>query len=113
MRVRNNFKEDKNEELKEKIRVTLLIAALTVTPAAIVHKIENDKLEIMSSYYETVLEEEREKAYMEGYLDGLFGKEDNFFTPVEKTIEAKDLVIKIPEEEQGKKLVYTKKNIKY
>ncbi len=113
MRVRNNFKEDPEQELRDKIKVTLLVAALAVTPAAIVHKIDQDKMEIMSSYYETILEEEKEKSYMEGFLDGLFGKEDNFLTPVENIIETEDLVIKIPEEEQGKKLVYTKKNIKY
>ena len=48
---------------------------------------------------------------MEGYLDGLFGKEDNFFTPVESIIETKDVVVKIPDKE--KRLVYVKKNIKY
>lgn len=117
MRVRNNFKEDKEQELRDKIKTTILITAIAVTPAAIIHKIDQIKIDAMMTYYETVIEEEREKAYMQGFLDGLLGPEDNFFTPVDEVedsvIETKDLIIKLPEKEPVKKLVYAKNNIKY
>lgn len=117
MRVRNNFKENKEQELKDKITTTILVTAIAVTPAVIVHKVDQAKIDAMMNYYETIIEEEKEKSYMQGFLDGLFGVEDNFYTPVDTIkdglIETNDLVIKIPEEESAKKLVYTKKNIKY
>lgn len=116
MRVRDNFKENKKEELKDKIKVTVLAVAVATVPAATVYKIEQDKMDTMQMYYETLLEEEKENSYMKGFLDGLFGVEDNFFTPVdadinERLIETGYLVIEMPEKE--KTLVYVKKDIKY
>lgn len=114
MRVRNNFKENKREEIKNKITVTVLATTLAVAPAAIVHKFDQLKIDAMINYYETMIEEEKEKSYMQGFLDGLFGVEDNFYTPVEEILlDTNDLIVKIPEQEQAKKLVYAKKNIKY
>ena len=117
MRVRNNFKEDKEQELRDKIKTTILITAIAVTPAAIIHKIDQIKIDAMMTYYETVIEEEKEKSYMQGFLDGLFGPEENYLIPVDEVkdniIETNDLVIELPEKEPVKKLVYTKNNIKY
>lgn len=117
MRVRNNFKENKEQELKDKITATLLVTAIAVTPAAIVHKVDQAQIDTMMNYYETIIEEEREKAYLQGFLDGIFGVEDNYYTPVEdennNIIESKDLIIKLPEKEEGKKLVYSMKNVKF
>lgn len=114
MRVRNNFKENKEQDLKDKITTTLLVTAIAVTPAAIVHKFDQAKIDTMVNYYETIIEEEKEKSYMQGFLDGLLGIEDNFYTPVEDIlVNTNDLIVKLPEQEQTKKLVYTKRNIKY
>lgn len=117
MRVRNNFKENKEQELKDKITTTLLVTAIAVTPAAIVHKVDQAQIDAMMNYYETIIEEEREKAYLEGFLDGVFGIENDFYTQVEEVdnsiIESKDLVIKLPEKEKNKRLVYSKNNIKF
>ena len=118
MRVRNNFKENKTEEIKDRITATLLAVTLAVAPAAVVYKVEHDKLVTMSEFYQTLIEEEKQKSYLEGYMDGLFGIEDNFFTPVEKKIddciiEKLNLIKEIPEQESVKKLAYVKKNTKY
>ena len=87
---KNNFKEDKEQELRDKIKTTILITAIAVTPAAIIHKIDQIKIDAMMAYYETVIEEEKEKSYMQGFLDGLFGPEENYLVPVD---EVKDNII--------------------
>lgn len=71
-------------ETKEKVTATFLAVALAVTPAALIHKIEQDKIETLQEYYEILLQEERDKAYLEGYIDGLYGPEDDYFEYVRK-----------------------------
>ena len=112
MRVRDNFKENKAEELKDRITSTLLAFALVVVPAGVVYKVEENRIETMQEYYQILLENETEKAYLQGYVDGIFGIQDNFVTPVnskidECLIEGIELINKMPEPE--KKLTYVKK----
>ena len=113
MRVRDNFKEEPKEELTlgEKIVATLLGTALLVGPPALVHKIDQDKMAMMQSTYEALLEESNQKAYLEGFIDGFTGEKDNFFiyTNPEDKYNNSDLVIETPEIDLEKKLFLVKK----
>ena len=122
MRIDENYEERRKEELREefktKVTATLVAAALAVTPAAIVYKIEQDKMETMMEYYEILLEETNQNSYLQGYLDALFGTQDNNILPIDdqignEIIETKELILEIPKEMTVKKLAYVKKNTKY
>ena len=109
MRVTEDYEERlRREEIKDKITSTLVVAALVVTPAAIVYKIEEDKMESLSLYYESMLMESNQASYLQGFFDGLFGMENRYFIPTDEInnniIETKDLIIELPKENHVKKL---------
>lgn len=102
----------KKEELNDKVTAILVAAALAITPAAVVYKVEEDKMETMRSYYEALIQESNQKAYYEGFLDGLFGIDNKYYKYTDSKDEGlvnDDIIVKNTE----KKLVYTKNNIKY
>ena len=100
--------ERRRDELKDKITAIVVAAALAITPAAVVYKVEQDKMETMQSYYEALIQESTQKAYYEGFLDALFGLNNEYYMyndPKDEGIVNNDI--------SSKKLTYTKKNIKY
>ena len=102
----------KKEELNDKLTAIIVAATLAITPAAVVYKIEEDKIETMRSYYEALIQESNQKSYYEGFLDGLFGIDNKFYQytdPKGEGLINDDIIIK----DTGKKLVYNKNNIKY
>ena len=106
MRVRDNFKEEPKKELRKKVVATLIGTALVVGPPIVVHKIDQNKMEMMQSTYEILLEESTKNAYLEGFIDGLLGVDDKFYI---YTNNNSDLVINESEIDTQKKLIFTKK----
>lgn len=81
MRSDKYYEEDrKKQELKDRITVILVAGAIAITSSAIVYKIEENKLETMINYYETLIQETNEKSYLEGFLDGVFGVQNKYYT---------------------------------
>ena len=109
MRVTDDYYERlRKEEIKDKITTAIVITALAVTPAAIVYKIEEDKIDTISSYYESMLIESNQASYLQGFFDGLFGVDNRYYIQTDEInnsiIETKDLIIKLPRKKHVKKL---------
>ncbi len=109
MRVTEDYYERlRREEIKDKITTAVVITAIAVVPAAIVYKIEEDKMDTLCSYYESMLMESNQASYLQGFFDGLFGGENRYFTPTNgidnNIIETKDLIIELPKDNHVKKL---------
>jgi len=80
MRSDRYIEEDKRkEELKDKITATILGVSMVVVPAVAVYEFEEYKINTMSAYYETLLEETNKESYLEGFIDGMLGIDDKFY----------------------------------
>ena len=111
MRSDRYIEEDKRkEDLKDKITATVLGAAMIVIPAVAVYEFEEYKINTMRTYYETLLEETNKESYLQGFIDGMLGIDDNFYIYTDSKGEGMIETI-TSEIEPEKKLVLTKKII--
>ena len=111
MRVRDNFKEEPKEKLTlgERVLATTIGVALVAAPV-IVYKVEETKIEMMQSTYEVILEESNKRAYMEGFVDGLFVKNgNNLINNQEGNLQETNLINEYPEIDIEKRLVFINK----
>lgn len=100
--------------LRERIKYTLVAAALVVVPSSTVFTIEEAKLQQVSDYYEQLIQASNESAYLNGFYDGIYngmfgnGDEEPMILPDEED-EIIGSIDRAPRKKARKTLILTSK----